>query len=48
MIHATTEGYFEADIDWSIPYDGMIKEEKIGYTLTRLTNGYRSPSMVKN
>jgi len=48
MIHATTKGYFQADIDWTIPYDGMIKEEEIGYTLTRLTNGYKNSITVKN
>lgn len=41
MIDASTYGYFQADVDWNRPYDGLIKKEKIGYCLTALTNGNR-------
>lgn len=41
MIDASTNGYFQTDVDWKRPFDGLIKKEKIGYCLTVLTNGNR-------
>jgi len=48
MIDATSTGYFEADIDWNVPYDGLIKEEKVGYSLSRISNKLKYPGLVRN
>jgi hypothetical protein len=38
MIDASANGYFQADLDWTQPYDGSIKREKAKYKLTRICN----------
>ena len=38
MIDASANGYFQADLDWTQPYDGWIKREKAKYKLTRICN----------
>lgn len=48
LIDASTTGYFRADVDWSKPYDGLIKKYKIGYCLTALTNGARPALLAQN
>jgi len=48
MIDASTYGYFQADVDWNKPYDGLIKKEKIGYCLVALTSGNRPALLAQN
>ena len=48
MIDASTYGYFQADVDWRKPYDGLIKKEKIGYCLVTLTNGNGRALIAQN
>ena len=43
MIDASAHGYFEADIDWTQPYDGWIKRDKAKYRLTRICNAAKDP-----
>lgn len=43
MIDASTYGYFQADIDWTQPYDGWIKKDKAKYRLTRICNAAKDP-----
>lgn len=38
LIDATREGEFVVDVDFSKPYDGMLRHTKNGYSLTPLTN----------
>ena len=47
MINASKHGYFQANIDWSVPTDGMIKVEKTGYKLTRIKNELKDPSFAQ-
>jgi hypothetical protein len=43
MIDASANGYFQADLDWTQPYDGWIKREKAKYKLTRICNAAKDP-----
>lgn len=43
MIDASANGYFQADLDWTQPYDGWIKREKAKYKLTRICNASKDP-----
>lgn len=47
MIDASTYGYFQADVDWSKSYDGLIKKEKVGYCLVALTKGNRPLALAQ-
>ena len=47
MLDVTRNGSFTVDVDFTTPWDGLLKYTPIGYRLTRINNGLKASPLAK-